>query len=150
MSNPAILFLLGEPNPSGLTVEKIMAMSPLELEDKHDWVQWAFPTWEPSRYNLSAPVLTRAELTIYLPVKDMRLNIARMAEHYLDALSRTVAWRHPGDHNHMRLCRLIKCLRMFKMTELAERVYAFAIRGTSYTDETRCHWFDALNDRIPE
>ena len=140
-------FLLGEANPDGLHVDEIMDMDSSTLEHKHGWVQWAFPTWERSRYNPEAPTLSRHELASVPPdeLKLLRAVVLSLAQHYMDFLRTTSHWRHPNDHNHLRICRMLKCLRLFKLSEMAMEVYAFAIRGTSYSDETRRHWHDALH-----
>ena len=146
--NPAIAFLNGTTNPDGLTVGAVLAMTNDELEAKHDWVQWAFPTWQRSRYNPTAPIVLPSETHGDLLVA--KANLVYLAERYLDFLSATRHWRHPNDHNHLRISRLIQSLRLFQLRSRAEDVYAFAIRATSYSDETRRHWFDALNERLPQ
>ena len=145
--NRAIEFLCGAANPDGLTVQQVLAMTDDEMEAKHDWVQWAFPTWEPSRYNPTAPIVLPSEIDSTL--LEARVNLKAMEIHYLHFLMTTQHWRHPNDHNHLRICRLIKSLRLFRLRGDAEEIYAFAIRATSYSDETRRHWFDALNERLP-
>ena len=145
--NPGIAFLCGIANPDGLTVKQVLAMTDDELEAKHDWVQWAFPTWLPSRYNPDAPVILPSEVHGGLQVE--KANLKLMTSRYYDFLTATRHWRHPNDHNHLRISRLIQSLRLFGLRTDAEEIYAFAIRATSYSDETRRHWFDALNERLP-
>ena len=148
MSDAAFAFLCGGASPNGLTVDKILAMSNDELEDKHDWVQWAFPTHQLSRYNPSAPIISWDDAVRgYSPAA--RANLVKLTDRYLDFLMHTISWRHPHDHNHLRITRVITALRLARLTDKAQEVYAFAIRGTSYTTETGNFWADAMNGRLP-
>src|SRR5690348_11310687 len=109
----------------GRFLEQILEFSDDELESKHDFIQWIFPLRERSGANPDAPVLddravaqfhTREELR-----QNMRLALDRMLEFYgLEWIGTDIAkspkfekhshWLTPGNHNHLRLTRMLKSL----------------------------------------
>ena len=125
-----IRFWRGEPNPDGLTVEAVLAMSDEELEDKHDWIQWAFPNPKPSQFNPTAPTLTKEEWTNHWD-QTARENMVKMAWRYWEFLKRTHHWRHRQNHNHLRITRMLTCRRMTAQDTLMEEFYEFLLHDVN-------------------
>jgi hypothetical protein len=145
--NPAIAFLCRQPNPDGLTVDRVLGMTYSELEHKHDWVQWAFPTWERSHFNPTAPTVTFAEADA-APM-EAHVSLHRLAAVYITFLTRTQEWRHLNNHNHLRITRLLKSLRLFGLDVMAQNVAAIAFEASPVTETTRRLWNEALTLEIP-
>ncbi len=47
------------PNTAGYTLEYILGQSDSWLEQKHDYIQWLFPTAKSSCFNPKAPVISQ-------------------------------------------------------------------------------------------
>ena len=50
---------------AGLSLERIWAFDDEQLEAVHDYVQWLFPTPEPSEHSADAPVLTPSDIEAF-------------------------------------------------------------------------------------
>jgi hypothetical protein len=109
----------------------------------HDYIQWLFPLDEPSRFNPDAPLVTPADrqafrqepltanlrraldrmLAFYglrLDPSDWRPQIVRSAGWH----NRSPQWLQPGNHNLLRLSRIIRSLALLGQAELAQALYA--------------------------
>lgn len=64
-------YINGGTDNQGRTLDDILGKSNDWMEAAHDYVQWIFPTKEPSGFNPNAPVLTNEEL------ETMRFEISR-------------------------------------------------------------------------
>ena len=94
-------FLLGALDQRGRSLETYLSADVDWLEDRHDWVQWAFPNREPSVFNPEAPLWTPGEAAA-LP-DAARANLARLLARYRVFLSRMRCWRCGFDHRSARL-----------------------------------------------
>jgi hypothetical protein len=101
------------------------------LEDVHDFIQWLFPLREPSPVNPYAPRITSETLTAFHEDaalgNALRRSFERMLNFYGFRLSpgpppkvepgsnfaaRSAGWLAPGNHNHLRITRIMKCLML--------------------------------------
>jgi hypothetical protein len=112
-SGPIAAFLEGEGTDArGRTLFDVLAMDDAALERTHDFIQWLFPLPEPSRAVPDAPVLTDAEAAA---IRDSGLALCALAAatDRMDAFYRaTHDWLMPNDHNHLRITRIIRSLRL--------------------------------------
>jgi len=53
--------LKGHRTPQGLAANDMLQFGDIEIEESHAWVQWVFPSPEPSQFNKTAPTLTWQE-----------------------------------------------------------------------------------------
>jgi hypothetical protein len=120
---------------AGRTLEQVWRFKPAEIETRHDFIQWLFPLREPSRYNPDAPLLAPAD-------EDAFRRDARLQENLLRSLDMMLgfyglrregkeilppdlpglaerAWLTPGDHNHLRLSRIVQSLALLGQDGLA-------------------------------
>ena len=92
-----------------------------KLEMIHDFIQWLFPTDEPSRFNPDAPILDEEDLTTFRePFFQQRLEQAaeRFRKFYrFGAIS--PRWAQPFDHNLLRITRIVRCLALLGPPGLA-------------------------------
>jgi hypothetical protein len=129
------------PDAQGRMLRDIWSWHDAQLEGVHDYIQWLFPLPEPSAYNPSAPLLTPADIAAFHA--DARLQLAlkaslqRMLAFYRLVVSGAPIridpspafasdiphWIRPGDHNHLRLTRIIGSLRLLGLSAHARALY---------------------------
>ena len=108
-----VAFLEGEgPDGWGRNVLDVIAFGDVRLETTHDYIQWLFPLDEPSEAMPGAPVLTPEDVAV-IRGSDMAqcalaAGVDRMSAFYLT----THDWLMPNDHNHRRITRIIRSLRL--------------------------------------
>jgi len=112
-SAPIVAFLEGEgPDPRGRSLFDVLAFDNAALENHHDFIQWLFPLREPSRAVPESPVLTDAEVEA-IKASGMAQCALAAATDRMDAFYRaTHDWLMPNDHNHRRITRIIRSLRL--------------------------------------
>jgi hypothetical protein len=149
----------------GRTIDQVWAFDHRDLEGLHDFIQWLFPTDRPSGYNPWAPVLTAESIAALRGLPDLRHRVERSLDLMLDfyGLRRkrdgsTVAiepsstlehrgpgWWGPGNHNHLRLTRIIASLGLLGLVDEAVALEG-ALQGirtehrTGISAETARYW----------
>mmetsp|Transcript_34923 Transcript_34923/g.96461 ORF Transcript_34923/g.96461 Transcript_34923/m.96461 type:complete len:276 (-) Transcript_34923:59-886(-) len=134
----------------GRWLDEILTWDFNRMERCHDYVQWIFPTDEASRFNLRAPLLT-AELASVVRGDAQALAAIRKALHKFCAflglevtyeplvVSKAshfeervpVCWRGGGlmgtggNHNWLRISRVLHCLRLVGLDAEAAALFAF-------------------------
>lgn len=122
---------------------EILAWDDARLESVHDYIQWLFPLAEPSAFNPDAPLVTGATVRAFQhdPVLRSRLeqSLTRMLMFY--GLTRSTArgvtieqaadfpaqsrnWLRAGNHNHLRLTRILTSLRLLGLVDHSRALYA--------------------------
>lgn len=140
MLNPApdasVAFYSGGPDALGRTLEDILGWDDERLESVHDYIQWMFPTRQPSGVNPFAPLISDDTVRTFASDADMRERlrralhrmlpfyglISRGARIEIDAArfpARARVWLQPGNHNHLRLTRIIDSLATLGLREEA-------------------------------
>jgi len=129
-SDPVVAFYAGGRDAAGRTLEEIWRWPDDRLERLHDYIQWMFPTTQRSAVNPEAPLVTAATVRAFAeqPALGERLgqSLERMLSFYglrraadggkrieLDPErfeARAATWLHPGNHNHLRLTRIMDSL----------------------------------------
>ena len=112
---------------AGRTLEEILAWDDERLEAVHDYIQWLFPTRQPSGVNPFAPLVTADTVRAFTADQTLRQGLHhaldRMLRFYglrrhadrieIDAArfaARARTWLTPNNHNHLRLTRIIDSL----------------------------------------
>jgi len=122
-----VAFYSGGRDSEGRTLEAILAWEDDRLEAVHDYIQWLFPSRQPSAVNPFAPLVTDDTVRAFArdPALANRLTQAfqrmlrfyglrsrdhrvEIDEHTFPARSRV--WLTPGNHNHLRLTRIMDSL----------------------------------------
>ena len=125
-------FYSGGPDHRGRTLSQILAWPDGELEAVHDYIQWVFPNVAPSPVNPAAPVVTSVTVAEFRASPALRTALRRSLDRMLafyglrrageaerDARieidpahfgERARVWLHPGNHNHLRLTRIMQSL----------------------------------------
>ena len=135
-----VAFYRGEaPDDRGRTLADLGGWGNDRMEAVHDYIQALFPLPEPSRFNARAPLLDAAALTRFRSDPVIRANLLRsfgvMLRFYgfredaagrvvpaADFAARAADWLVPGDHNHLRITRILRCLTL---CGLGDRAAAF-------------------------
>ena len=128
----------------GRTLTSILAWDDQMLEDCHDYIQFLFPLPEVSAYNWSAPSIDKATFEAFQSRPELRASLrdslVRILRFYgllltdkygkLEVLSgRNFSpaykrWVKHFDHNHLRITRIIRSLRILGLEEEAEAFFA--------------------------
>jgi hypothetical protein len=117
-----------------------------EWDNRHNFIQWVFPTSVPSKYNPTAPVLDAVQAKI---LADEHWH------HIYDAVNRFEGFLINTDsfrafnHNFLRISRVLQSTREMGLDKLANRHYRFVTRmlTANYSeldaDSTLQHWDNA-------
>ncbi len=137
----------------GRTLEEILEWDDDALEATHDYIQWLFPLPERSAFNPRAPVLTEAEMAAARDdervQKNLRSALDRMREFYhvtpeTERLPK--AWACAVDHNHLRITRILRSLRLLGREEDAGAFYREVSRfGAPVDERAKRFWRESLS-----
>src|SRR5262245_49456099 len=129
-----VAYYSGQPDSTGRRLDELLAWTDDHLEAVHDYIQWMFPTRQPSGVNPFAPLVTdatarafaadaslrtrvRASLERMLAFYGLRRNADRVEIDPARFASRAANWLHAGNHNHLRLTRIIDSLAELGLRE---------------------------------
>ena len=106
-------FLEGKiPDHRGRLLSMLWKQTDDDAENSHDYIQWMFPLDEPSQAVNGAPVLNDFDID---EIRENQLaigNLEESASWFLGFLERNDHWIVNYDHNHLRITRAIKSLRL--------------------------------------
>ena len=116
-----VSFLEGKtPDYRGRTFAMLLQQSDHQAETTHDYIQWLFPLDEPSRSVNGVPVLTELKIEEIRQSSLAQANLAKSARWFLGFLERNDCWIAKYNHNHLRITRVIKSLRLLASDEAAD------------------------------
>lgn len=146
----------------GRRIEKIWRFDRDALERRHDFIQWLFPLAEASRFNSQATLVTSRTSAAFRDDPELGRALLRSLDLMLDFYGlrrvgdriekepdfpdRAANWLRAGNHNHLRLSRIIKSLALLDQPTLARALRArlLAIADdhgpTGVAPGTRRHW----------
>jgi hypothetical protein len=142
-------FLEGNsPDAHGRYLSDIWAFNDQQIERTHNFIQWLFPLSVPSAAVPGAPVLTREDITAIKGSEVAQENICQSANWYAGFLERNDFWRKPYDHNHLRITRVIRSLRLLVDADEADafRIEVYSLLGDTVATippKTRAFWDEA-------
>ena len=118
----------------------IWKMYDSEIEDTHNFIQWIFPLNEESQAVPNSPILTENEILQISNSNIAKINIEKSSKWYLNFLDKNRHWITHSDHNHLRITRAIKSLRLIHSDEEADKfkrnIFNF-IEGNEHKINTR-------------
>eukprot|EP00411_Alexandrium_monilatum_P010857 CAMPEP_0175328390 /NCGR_PEP_ID=MMETSP0093-20121207/75526_1 /TAXON_ID=311494 /ORGANISM="Alexandrium monilatum, Strain CCMP3105" /LENGTH=154 /DNA_ID=CAMNT_0016625429 /DNA_START=1 /DNA_END=462 /DNA_ORIENTATION=+ len=127
------------------------------MEYVHDFIQWIFPTDEASKFNRHAPLLTADVVDVFLRDPEIRANLRRSFRRFLAFLGLEIrataqpmtvdkaknfnrrvptcwqAFGFMGNHNWLRISRVLHCLGMVQMEEEQQAFNCCSRTGTPWT-----------------
>ena len=149
----------------GRKLEDIWRYSLDELEDNHDYIQWLFPLRERSAFNPHAPIVDDATIASFRSDDTLRRNLERSLEVMLDFYGlriggerivrsatfgeRSTNWLIPGNHNFLRLTRILKSLSLLGLSRRAEQLFAcldeiYTVSPRAIGERTMSFWRRAI------
>lgn len=160
------------PDSKGRMLADIWSWDYQKLEYTHDYIQWLFPLKERSRFNLNAPVLNDEVIAVFKTNEQLQANLIKSLKvmlrfyglqcHKLEDEDievtkseeyqvRKINWIEQGNHNYLRLTRILTSLRL-----LGVKKYALALltclneiyleENENIGRETYNYWQNAVND----
>ena len=166
INRPIVDFYSGKArDSSGRSLREILAWDYRELENVHDYIQWLFPLPEPSQFNLHAPVLDAEQIaefqanvelrTRLLASFDKMLGFYGFERHKLSIMrsdlwgERSRNWLRLGNHNHLRLTRILRSLSILGLKDYAQALFEALIAVSAentdvISDTTLGYWKRAL------
>jgi hypothetical protein len=162
----------------GRSLQQIHRWSDEKLERVHDYIQWLFPLTEPSNFNPEAPVLDQHAIDEFRTRPELRTNLrtsfVRMLAFYGFVLienpplrvvpsasftERSENWLMPVNHNHLRITRILRSLRVLGLQEEAAAFFLcladlYDKESTTtiprISKETFHHWRSAMKPDLKE
>lgn len=140
MANDTLLrFYAGDgTDDRGRTIADIWHYSHEDLEDVHDYIQWLFPLAEQSAFNPGAPLLDDETIGRFRRDEVLRKNLELSLRVMLDFFGLAIAgheilrvptfgersrnWLTPGNHNFLRLTRMLKSLSVLGLEDRARQL----------------------------
>jgi len=111
--NAILGFLTGNATTSsGWLLSHVWKFNDTQIENTHTFIQWVFPTDEPSRATPGSPVLDEEQILEIQNNDQAKQNLSKSADWFFNFLRRNNYWRKAHDHNHLRITRVIKSLRL--------------------------------------
>lgn len=105
---------------TGRFINDILALDDEKLEYIHDYIQWTFPLTEASGSNFNAPVLTAQDIEDIKASKQAQANLVLLTERMTRFFEVSKDLCRFTNHNHLRVTRIIKSLRILRSDELAD------------------------------
>lgn len=152
---------------NGRSLSQVLSYFDSILENSHDIVQWVFPTKEPSQFFKNAPVLSNEDIEAFKKNDDAKKNMQTAFQRYMKFYGIAVGedselkksdnwtwrkreWLKANNHNHLRLTRILKSLKLFGLDDEAKELYIFLIdlsstnEGKCFSPQTIKFWKEAL------
>jgi len=139
------------PDDRGRFLRDVLRFDDERLEYVHDFIQWLFPLPERSGANPLAPILDAAAIDAFRERPELRAalreSLDRMLSFYGFAWSgnrivrsasfslRSSNWLNAGNHNHLRLTRMLRSLALLGERDAA--LAFFAVLSEIYGEEQR-------------
>ena len=126
-----VKFYLGEgPDAEGRFLRDIRGWNDARLEAVHDYIQWLFPTQQRSRFNPNAPGVNAEDVKAFRGDEQLRAELVASLRQMLgfygfsyeeedgqpliepgdDWEEKSENWFHVGNHNLLRITRMLDCL----------------------------------------
>jgi len=152
MSRRLVAFYEGSaPDHRGRFIGDVLRFDDEELEDVHDFIQWLFPLSQRSEANPLAPILDDAATNEFRARPELRAALRRSFDRMLAFYGfawkgerivesplfakRCSIWLNPGNHNHLRLTRMLRSLSILGEKQAAHAL--FDALSDIYYDERR-------------
>lgn len=133
------------------------------LEERHDWVQWAFPLETRSNFNLSAPLLTSEIIQQFHNSPQLQEKLLSIFKRtlsfyglHLDEINGRVVdgvnfaerskatWAQKNDHNHLRITRILQSLQLL---QAPDQKFSWSKAFFSYLEEYQKQHPDTVSSR---
>lgn len=119
----------------GRMLGDILKYTPEQIESKHDFIQWIFPTIEKSRFNRNAPVINGEFKREFKKDELAKQNFCKSCQLYLNyigfhCIDREIQINSSGNkfyelpfHNQLRITRVLNSLTQIGNTQCSANLY---------------------------
>ncbi|KAH0542806.1 hypothetical protein FGG08_002854 [Glutinoglossum americanum] len=129
----------------GRTLDLILGWPDSRLEASHNYIQVLFPIPEPSPFNRAAPLIDRETFEAFRARPELRARLKKSFHRFINFLGFEFAqtstdldphlepgdnivasmgyWFYPVNHNHLRITRVLRCLRILGLENEAEEFF---------------------------
>jgi len=160
MKDLGLDFLQAKKNLSGLYIDDVWRFTDFQLEHFHDYIQWIFPLDAPSEHCFKSPVINRFDIeklnqnSLALIQKNMIKSLTVMLRFYgFDLMvsrecpvvikynfdEKKSNWCVMYSHNHLRITRILKSLKLFKLDQYAAAFYSALIEAEAEEKKTNAN-----------
>ena len=109
----------------GRSLTDIWNLSDIEIDECHDFIQLIFPLDKPSEaIDNNIYIKTQNDYLKITNDQIVRDNIIKSKNWFVNFLKRNNAWKSYSDHNHLRITRIIECLRLLISDQEADLFYS--------------------------
>ena len=117
------------PDYKGRMLSEIWRFTDFEIDNTHDFIQVVFPTDKLSKSSFHGLYLkSQGEIEEIQKCQITTNNLIFSSGWFLEYLKRNETWHEKYDHNHLRISRIIQCLRL-----LVSDIEAEKFRGKVFT-----------------
>ena len=172
ISDPIVAFYSGGQDAAGRTLAGILAWNDERLEAVHDYIQWVFPTRQPSGVNPLAPLVTDATVRAFTEDAALRARVRQALDRMLTFYgltwrgsivaidesrfpARARVWLSPGNHNHLRLTRILDSVSTLGLIAEARALQRCLLQdvcsspgGRAVSPRTADFWRRAAGDQM--
>ena len=126
-------------------LSEIWRYTDFEIDNTHDFIQVVFPTDKLSKSSFHGLYLkSQEEIEAIQKCQIATTNLAVSSSWFVEYLERNGGWQNKYDHNHLRISRIIQCLRLLVSNIEAERfrekVFAPISAESKITNKTLKIW----------
>ena len=123
------------------TIDEIRGWDDDRLELVHDYIQWLFPLPERSQFNPGAPILDERQIRTFRSDDHLRKSLLVSFDRLLKFFGleregpsirkspgfrrRSGVWLTAGNHNLLRITRILRCLRILGLEEHSRGFFRF-------------------------
>ena len=116
-----VFFLEGKiKDYEGRYLNDIWSFDDNKIENIHNFIQWVFPLDQLSKYVSSAPVLIDEEILEIQQSLKAKENLIHSKHWFHGFMNRTSQWELEKNHNHARISRMIKSLKLLHSEDAAK------------------------------
>ena len=105
----------------GRYLRDIWSFDDTKIENIHNFIQWIFPLDRISKYVPSSPVLIDEEILEIKQSSVAKENLILSQQWFYGFLERTSKWELEKNHNHARISRMIKSLKLLHSEDAAKK-----------------------------
>lgn len=124
-------FYTGGTDSKGRSLQDMLSWNDAMFEAVHDFIQWVFPLYEKSLHSINTPILSQEDIALLKASKAAQYNMLLSLERFEKFLGisknedakRVNQWARNGDHNLLRITRVIRSLRLFGLEKEADNFY---------------------------
>ncbi len=170
-SGDIVLFYLSQkPNFQGRMIDEIWSWDYQKLEYVHNYIQWLFPTLGKSRFNPTVPTLNSETIQAFRTHEELKLRLFKSFKIMLkfyglecnkwdspeikiikseEYQSRKNNWITKGNHNYLRITRIISCLNTLGLNKYARAFFQcltliYQEEKTNISSDTFMYWQNAI------